>query len=361
MLEEELSNFSEERRKIFYLKTDIGIPDNVLRSLPDVKKTIRCINEESIGAICKQVFNEIPLCSIPLYDSGTFHLLYRIMLPRGLSCVLRINILGPIRRGFHFYIDEWVMETLKQHDLPSLQIYFIDLSRKLCPFDYEIMGEAQGKPLNVAEKGQDSDNRLISEVGKTVAKLHTIETEFFGPLDVKHAMEKTKGKGLFNSWRDYIFLNLDKHIKICRDIGAITSYESRRTETIFERVHPLVEDFTPSLLHGDLGNPNIFHNGKHVTAIVDWEDCLSGDAVFDIAFWGTFSANDTYEKRKLFIKGYTSIRQLPEDFEVRYWLYYLRTALSKTVHRYRFKYPDPPNTLLSQRIQKGLKEVEVLI
>lgn len=362
MFEEELSDFCQKRRAIFYLKTDIDLPDNVLRSLPDIKKGTTCINEDIIRAICKQVFNELPLCIAHLSDLGTFHSLYRITFPDGLSCVLRINVLGSIHRGFYFYIDEWVMETLRQNGLPSLQIYSIDLSRELCPFDYEIMEEARGKPLNAIELSKDFDKVLISEIGKTVAHLHTIKTKLFGPLDARYAMEKKKGRGLFSSWRDYILLNLNKHIKTCYETGAITSDESKRIKAVFEHVYPLLEDVTPSLLHGDLGNPNIFSDGKRVTAIVDWEDCVSGDPVFDIAFWGTFYANDTYEKRQLFIEGYRSLTQLPKDFEVRYWIYYLRTALSKTVHRHRFNYPDPPGVVpASQRIQKGLREVELAI
>ena len=360
--QKELRKFSRRRRSIFYLKADIDVPDDVLSSLRNRKMEDTSINDFHITEICKHVFNELPLATVSLSDSGTFHSLYRIIFPNGRSYVLRVNVLSHLYRGFYFYIDEWVVEALKQKGLPSLEIYFVDLSQKLCPFDYQIVEEAKGEPLNMMEMDEEFDKKFIFELGRTIAGLHTIVTESFGLLDVSCVMKEQKGKGLIDSWEEYIFLNLDKHIKTCYEIGAITLGEGRIIETVFKHAHPLLENVTSSLLHGDLGNHNVFSDGRCITGIIDWEDCMSGDSIFDIAYWGTFYANDTDKRHQLFINGYKSLRQLPKDFELRYWLYYLRVALAKTVHRYRFKYPDRPGSLpSSRRIQKGLRKVEPLI
>jgi len=114
----------------------------------------------------------------------------------------------------------------------------------------------------------------------------------------------------------------------------------------------------PVLLHGDLGSHNVFTDGRDVTAVIDWEDALSGDPVFDIAFWATFHPD---RRHAAFLDGYRAVRALPADFEWRFWLYYLRVALAKTVLRHRLGITDRPGRLpASRRIQKGLERVEAL-
>jgi Ser/Thr protein kinase RdoA (MazF antagonist) len=142
------------------------------------------------------------------------------------------------------------------------------------------------------------------------------------------------------------------------NIGAINQEECRTIAKAFESIYRISRDVRASLLHGDLGHHNVFSDGQHITAIIDWEDCLCGDPVFDIAFWGTFCRDYMLDP---FLKGYRTIRQLPGDFELRYWLYYLRIALSKTVHRFRFGYPDRPGRPpASLRIQKAVEKLRSL-
>src|SRR5262249_47268553 len=145
--------------------------------------------------------------------------------------------------------------------------------------------------------------------------------------------------GMFDSWRDYVLLNLDQHLQACENIAAIRPSERRRIQSAFAALDPLFSSVLPALLHGDLGNHNVFAQGGAITALLDWEDCLSGDPLFDIAFWATFHPDARHES---FFEGYRSERSLPADFELRFWLYYLRVALSKTVHRHRFGYADQP-------------------
>jgi Ser/Thr protein kinase RdoA (MazF antagonist) len=93
--------------------------------------------------------------------------------------------------------------------------------------------------------------------------------------------------------------------------------------------------------------------------LIDWEDCLAGDPVFDIAFWATFHPERRHD---VFLEGYRGVRDLPDDFELRFWLYFLRTALSKTVLRHRFGLQDKPGRPpASLRIHRGLEKVESLL
>jgi Ser/Thr protein kinase RdoA (MazF antagonist) len=149
-----------------------------------------------------------------------------------------------------------------------------------------------------------------------------------------------------------LWLNLGRHLQTCCRIGAVDSEEARQIEAAFAAHRSLLNDIEPALLHGDLGNHNIFAADDTVSAIIDWEDCLAGDPIFDVAFWATFHPP---RRHAAFLAGYKAVNKLPHDFEARFWLYFLRIALSKTVLRHRLglkDHPDRPKASL--RIQQGL-------
>ena len=109
------------------------------------------------------------------------------------------------------------------------------------------------------------------------------------------------------------------------------------------------------LLHGDLGNHNIFVQNNAVTALIDWEDALIGDPAFDVAMWLTFHPP---RRHAAFLQGYGLAAQ-EDGFRLRCALSFLRIALSKTVHRHRFAYPDLPGRQPAyERIQRGMIEVK---
>lgn len=343
-----VEQFARIKRSIFYLKTDIDLPDNTLYSIREKKQTKSDL--EQVNNVCNQVLGNIVGIE-PQGDLGTFHDIYYV---KGMDneYVFRATMSDMPFRDFHLVIESWIMNELKKRGMPSVDIVKVDLSRKLCQFDYEIMSKAQG----VASSSlQNNYNDIISKLGTVVAKLGDISCSGFGPIDVSHLVRNNQVLGLFDSWKDYIFLNLDRHVKTCADIRALGSNEVKEIEKLFDKHLPLLSNISPCLIHGDLSPNNIFTDGQSISAVLDWEDCLVGDPVFDIAFWGTFYMNDSGEKLSNFVNGYKTVKAIPPDFEARYWLYYLRVALAKTVHRYRFKYDEnPASSPLSRRIQKGI-------
>jgi len=67
----------------------------------------------------------------------------------------------------------------------------------------------------------------------------------------------------------------------------------------------------------------------------------AGDPVYDIAFWGTF--HSARRHCPTFSTAYFGGKQPFADFELRYWLYFVRVALGeKPFLRHRLGYADPP-------------------
>jgi aminoglycoside phosphotransferase (APT) family kinase protein len=352
---DELEAFRRRRRSVFYPKTDTPLDDDRLRSLRH--EGAGPVDPDLVSEACRRTLGEEPLAVRALADQGTFHRLFRVVLPGERAVIVRVNALGETVRDFPLLTDRWAMGRLRSAGLPSLRVHAVDLSRRSVPFDYEILEEARGVSLRAHDHDEAEIRPRLRELGRLVARIHAIGVPGFGWIDPGPLLAGgEEAIGLFDTWREYVLLNLPGHVAACVAIGAIGRDEARRINAAFAAADGLLDGVEPRLLHGDLGNHNVFVEGPAITALIDWEDCLAGDPAFDVAFWGTFHPD---ARREAFLDGYRSEGSLPPDFERRYWLYYLRIALSKTVHRHRFGYADRPGRPpASERIRRALARAE---
>jgi aminoglycoside phosphotransferase (APT) family kinase protein len=345
--------YIKERSAQFYPKTDIDLPPGGIAKLQLIKNDQDEINTELLKKALASITQKHPI-SVELAGHGTFHAIYRLQC-NGARYIIRTNTQNRSWPDYTLYVDKWAMEILNVHSLPSVEVHKIDLSRSICPFDYEILDEARGKTLaSIVDRIDPARWYLVTLLGKLAAKIHSIKTMRYGLV----CPVKSSGglcTGMLNSWKDYIFLNLDYHIALCKKIKAISHGEASRIKDYFFASLELLECREPSLLHGDFGHHNVFSDGTDITAIIDWEDCLSGDPIFDVAYWGTFYSDEMLQS---FLEGYFESRAEPAIFWHKYWLYYLRISLSKTIHRHIFGYKDiPGRPPASTRIQKAMERL----
>lgn len=340
-----LGKWREERASVFYYKTDMGISDEEIGAFLKSRLTLDRSWDEEIRSIYAEVFPDRPLRIEQMSSQGTFHRVFRVLTAPGEVSVLRAAL---IPDDLGLLLDAWAMQKLKSAGLPSLDVKVVDLSRSVASFDYEIMEEAKGSPLpNLAHSRQP--NAGVAMLGRAIAGVHAIRMERFGPIDVG-SLNEVHPTCMFQTWAEYVLLNLEQHVTACLEMGAVSEPEAENIHILFETLAPLLSDARSSLLHGDLGHHNIFWDGERITAILDWEDALGGDPAFDIAFWGTFFPEEWLGE---FLTGYRDLQPTGDHFELRYWLYYLRVALAKTVHRHRFGYVDVGGRA-SSRIQRAL-------
>jgi hypothetical protein len=356
----ELETFCRQRQLLFYPKADLPVPDEVLRGHA-LNAQAQEDQARAAAEVCRRVLGASPASVRPLGEAGTFHILYRAVLCEGRSVIVRLNALSHVWRDFLLCLGPWVATALRGQGLPALEIHHVDISRRLCPYDYEILAEATGTLLSAFDGEEDRFRPLLYELGRFVGRLHGVGTSGFGFFDVRPLVRGDGAggtRGTCSVWRDYVLRRLDAHIAQCAALGTIHRDEERRIVEAFAAAEPSLADVEPVLLHGDLGSHNVFTDGARITALIDWEDCLSGDPAFDVAFWATFHPD---RRHAAFLDGYRRERSLPGDFELRFWLYYLRVALSKTVLRHRLGVADRPGREpAARRIQKGLERVEAL-
>ncbi len=346
----DLNIFVRAQKNIFFSKSD--------SSLPYSKKnyhTVTSTDREGIQRVFREFCGGIPR-SITRFSSSSLHRVYRVASKTG-AYIIRIwdeeNKIPPI----HFFAESRLVSRLAYRHIPVVSFSTIDTSRKLAPFAFQILESAKGTLLYTAAQKKKNFSVVHKNLGTVVADIHSLHLEGYGRL-VPDSISGKKVRGCMKSWQSFLAIQLDRHIAYCRTKKFLTRSGAEDVSEVLKEGIGSVSMHAPRLLHGDLAHHNLFSDGHRITGIIDWEDALAGDPVYDIAYWGTGSfGHDMW--LAAFLKGYTSVRQLPKDFTFRYWLYYLRIALAKTVARHRFASSDfsSQGVRFSDRILYGLTQL----
>jgi aminoglycoside phosphotransferase (APT) family kinase protein len=261
-------------------------------------------------------------------------------------------------------LDRWVAKSVSLRlALPQVapSVVAVDVTRKQVPFEFEVVEAVKGVCLKDFDEDESRTLRALASLGSLVARLHEQPLHGNGLLDTAPlaAFPESDPRGLHERWSDYVLLRLHEHIARCRVLGIVDEREGEWIDGEFRRASDWLDDVPAVLLHGDLGSHNVFVNGDdEASTLVDWEDALAGDPLYEIAFWATFHPQRRWAA---FLEGYRRISNLPDDAGRRFWLYFLRIALAKTVVRDRFGLKDRPGrTPAVQRIRQavdGLKRI----
>ncbi len=256
-----------------------------------------------------------------------------------------------------FFTSKVIGEKLSGKNISCTTYFAIDTKKKIIPFDYCIYSYVEGKTLFDLFETQKLLSKECRLLGKTIAKVHKISTEECGLLDVNEAIKNKKLKGLYLSWNKFLSINIKKHTEFCLQHNIITKKEKNRIQKILQQAFANIKIRKPVLLHGDLANHNaIYHLGK--ITLIDWEDALSGDPLYDIAYYATGAINhpDWFEN---FIRGYSSIKKIPSNSSIAFWTYFLRISLAKAVSRYHeISIDEKSLPSVGLRIRKGLEILE---
>ena len=197
-------------------------------------------------------------------------------------------------------------------------------------------------------------------MGEVLRAVHAVEGEGAGPIDCNADDQPGALRGMHAHWRDYITLRLEDHVRICTDAALVDARIADRILNRFEGLDSLLRERPMRLLHGDPGIHNFCADpaSGRITALLDWEDVLVGDPLFEVAMVATFQPE---RRMPAFLAGY-GLAEPDTSEQLLTALYFLRIALSKTVHRLRFGIQDRPDrTAAHLRIQQGLDRIERLM
>ncbi len=215
---------------------------------------------------------------------------------------------------------------------------------------YQVMKMAVGQTL-AEVKTPHVRKAALANLGKVLAQVHSLPAFGYGFI----SPDQRGLQGVHATWDDYLFTKLSDHLDYLRTNELVTADQA---SYIVGAMHLFIDrkvSVAASLLHGDLNSHNIFvDDAGYITNLIDWEDCLAGDGIFDLASFATFTANSDEDVATL-LRSYYTYSVKPKDFDLRFWTYYLRVSVSKLVLLHRYGYTDL--TLGKARIERALKEL----
>lgn len=347
-----LADHVARRRAMFYPKSDIAVDDAALRALArhgadeglaDARAALGAALGPQAAARCTLE---------ALAQQGTYHRVWRATDPSsGSRYVVRLNRLAAQETDWQLRADESVSKALTTHGIPHARVLRVDCSRAAASTDFEVAEFIDGVSLSTRDARDEEIVPLLPRVAAALKGIHAIRGEGFGFLDVARAPALV---GVHRSWPAFLGVQLRENLDQVGAASLLDPAERQAAERHFAAGLAAVAGATSQLLHGDTGNHNILERADGTLVFIDWEDAVLGDPVFDVAFWATFHPERRWSA---FFDAYFAPGWKPD---ARFWLYFLRVAISKTVHRLRFGYADRPDrpkaSLRMQRALQGLAD-----
>lgn len=277
---------------------------------------------------------------------GNVNIVRKVLID-GRSYVVRLHPKG-VKNGY-FYVEQAALQAAKRHDIPVPEVIEVHEAAHSSNMDFMLMTQSSGQTMdNSLERSPNDEGTLLLECGQTMARIHQIPVEGYGPFSNVTAKESGKLVGLHKSYQDFILTALDENLERLIHYDVIDTAMSRKLRQVFnERRYEPIDG--PRLVHNDFADWNVLTDGQQLTAVLDWDECHAGDPVADLACWSTFFTMDRYA---LFLQGYTQVASLPDDYEERFHYYRLRYTISKMTLRIKRFQVDRSDGLL-KRLEAG--------
>lgn len=353
----EINQRISDRTECFYWQTDRKISAEEAGMIwKDRHSAIT--NEELLEKINKQLVDDKLVFINPLdldaqTSLGNVNSIRVGVLESGKEVIIRCHPKG-VKNGY-FYAESLASEVALENGIPAYKTYCIHELENENDISYQVIEKLDGDTVQFALKGNsEAEENLVIEIGKMMAKLHKIETVGFGPFDNSLA-KSGKLVGIHSSLKESINTGLAENLERLVNYGVITQKIADKMKALFEG-NTLLDLDTSVLIHNDFADWNLLTDNKTITGVIDWDECVAGNPIQEIACWSTFFDP---ERITPFLKGYFSETKMYDNFEEIFQLMRLRYTISKMALRTK-RYTYEKTDFLKGMIEKGTKHLEEL-
>jgi aminoglycoside phosphotransferase (APT) family kinase protein len=230
-------------------------------------------------------------------------------------------------------VEKLVTDAVAKIGVPTNKILYVDVSRNTYKFDFQIEEMLEGDDLEDHFSGtKEAYDNMSFELGQLTAKIHTIQYPKFGKFNevsaVKNILEGTK-----ETFYEYLTTRLTHDLEYLVKAEVINTKKYDNIIKVFEEYQSIINIGQGVLVHHDLADHNIMFSDNKITGIFDWEACVIGDPVLDLASCPTWKTH--YPREEKLLEGYFFISSKPDHFEEKMNIYRLRTMLWKMVYAIR--------------------------
>jgi aminoglycoside phosphotransferase (APT) family kinase protein len=267
-------------------------------------------------------------------------------LESGEEVIIRCHPRG-IKNGY-FYSEAIAAQKVVELGLPSYKTLAVHELNGGEDFAFQVIEKLPGTAIaKWLEQRSEDETTLITEAGKMMARVHQVKVSGFGPFDNEKA-KHGELVGLHETLGDSVRAGLPFNLEVLQQYDVFTTEQAEAVAKLFES-NPLLDSTESVLVHNDFADWNLLTDGKTVTGILDWDECVASDPISDIACWSTFFNPGRLQG---FLDGYFSVAEKPDDFQDKFELLRLRYTVSKMTLRLR-RYSWEPTDAIRDRIETG--------
>lgn len=276
------------------------------------------------------------------------------VLESGKEVIIRCHPKG-IKNGY-FYAESLAANVALLNNIPAYKTLAIHELESEDDIAFQVIEKLDGHTVQfVLKEDPSKEEKLVYEMGVMMSRIHEISLSGFGPFNNELA-KKDSLVGIHNSLSDAINAGLEENLERLVKYNIINEDIAKKMRKLFID-NPLLDSDVSVLVHNDFADWNLLTDGESITGVLDWDECVAGHPVQEIACWSTF-----FEPTRItsFLEGYFSIVPKYENFDELFNLFRLRYTISKMALRIkRYTYEQTP--FLNDMIEKGKKHLDDLI
>jgi hygromycin-B 7''-O-kinase len=220
---------------------------------------------------------------------------------------------------FHWKMEKevYAYKLIEPLKLPTPKILVADDSHKIIDANYILMTKVEGKAIKGQKLPKSKIAIIYEQMGNYLRILHSQHSSQFGYI--------TKGiDHPHKTNEEYMLFQFKKKIKQYKEFKGSAKVAQEIMKYVTKRKSLLTSCKMASLCHNDYHSGNVLMKGKKVTGIIDVENMVAGDPMFDIAKTFYYDIRGDSLKERAFLQGYG---KLPKDWKERVDIYKLYHAL----------------------------------
>lgn len=281
-------------------------------------------SEEELKVLIAKHLGSLPKI-LERQNVGEVNAVYFATLENETSCVIRI---APNEKGYNAFEEEsWIFSQCKNVGVPVPDVLAVDANPSDFPEAYMITRRIEGISADLANLSQEQKVEVLYQVGHYLSLIHSVKVEGFGNY------EKIDGgfKGQHNTLYELLQSETREAwwVKDVEKYQLLTREEIEGVQEAIEKEKDLFQLEKASITHGDISFGNTIIQGTKVVGIVDMENSVASDPLFDFR---VFKYWDTEENRKALMDGYDNKQIFDEHFERKLLYYELLYAMKALVY-----------------------------
>lgn len=242
-----------------------------------------------VGEIAKQYFGQKPR-RIVQRGGGLTNLVFEFQVPDG-EYIVRLNVQP--QRINHFLKEQWAMAQARRAGVPVPEVLEVD--NQVVELPYMVSRKLEG-----SDATHHPDRlRLLGELGRLAARLHTVRTHGHGQMFDWSSNQLSHCA----SWGDYLDHGMDAEGRLAQ-LQRARMLSRPQAESLQQALAEMRRWRKPPVLnHGDLRLKNlVVDDAGQVQALIDWDESVSAPApCWDLAI-ALHDLND--DEKEAFLEGY---------------------------------------------------------